>query len=60
VDPPRGDDRATEAWASDRGLSKLERFLADAAEPAPGRIQLLADPRQVGKTSLLLELAERA
>ena len=29
------------------------------AEPAPTRIQLLAGPRQVGKTTLLLELAER-
>jgi hypothetical protein len=29
------------------------------AEPAPGRIQLLAGPRQVGKTTLLLELVER-
>jgi predicted AAA+ superfamily ATPase len=28
------------------------------AEPAPGRIQLLAGPRQVGKTTLLLEIAE--
>lgn len=28
-------------------------------EPAPGRIQLLAGPRQVGKTTLLLELAGR-
>jgi len=28
-------------------------------ERAPGRIQLLAGPRQVGKTTLLLELAER-
>jgi uncharacterized protein len=28
-------------------------------EAAPGRIQLLAGPRQVGKTTLLLELAER-
>ena len=28
------------------------------AEPAPGRIQLLSGPRQVGKTTLLLELAE--
>jgi len=27
-------------------------------EPAPGRIQLLAGPRQVGKTTLLLEIAE--
>jgi hypothetical protein len=30
------------------------------AEPAPGRIQLLAGPRQVGKTTLLLELARDA
>src|SRR5512141_3163571 len=29
------------------------------AEAAPGRIQLLAGPRQVGKTTLLLELADR-
>jgi uncharacterized protein len=29
------------------------------AEPAPGRIQLLSGPRQVGKTTLLLEIAER-
>jgi uncharacterized protein len=29
------------------------------AEPAPSRIQLLAGPRQVGKTTLLLEIAER-
>src|SRR5438105_12539272 len=29
-------------------------------EPAPGRIQLLAGPRQVGKTTLVLALAERA
>lgn len=29
------------------------------AEPAPGRIQLLAGPRQVGKTTLLLEVAQR-
>lgn len=29
------------------------------AEPAPGRIQLLAGPRQVGKTTLLLEIARR-
>jgi hypothetical protein len=28
------------------------------AEPAPGRIQLLAGPRQVGKTTLMLELAQ--
>ncbi|MBI5477906.1 MAG: ATP-binding protein [Deltaproteobacteria bacterium] len=27
-------------------------------EPAPGRIQLLSGPRQVGKTTLLLELAK--
>lgn len=29
------------------------------AEPAPGRIQLLTGPRQVGKTTLLLELARQ-
>src|SRR6476659_7383329 len=29
------------------------------AEPPPGRIQLLAGPRQVGKTTLLLELTRR-
>jgi len=29
------------------------------AEPAPGRIQLLSGPRQVGKTTLVLELAKR-
>ncbi len=28
-------------------------------EPAPSRIQILTGPRQVGKTTLLLELAER-
>jgi predicted AAA+ superfamily ATPase len=32
-------------------------LLERAAEPAPGRIQLLTGPRQVGKTTLLLELA---
>jgi predicted AAA+ superfamily ATPase len=35
----------------------LEKRLA---EPAPGRIQLLSGPRQVGKTTLLLALAEQA
>lgn len=35
---------------------RLERRLA---EPAPGRIQLLTGPRQVGKTTLLLELQRR-
>jgi predicted AAA+ superfamily ATPase len=29
------------------------------SEPAPARIQLLSGPRQVGKTTLLLELADR-
>lgn len=36
-----------------------ELLLARLAEPAPGRIQLLTGPRQVGKTTLLLELADR-
>ena len=30
------------------------------ADRAPGRIQLLSGPRQVGKTTLLLELADSA
>lgn len=34
-----------------------ETLLHRLAEPAPGRIQLLAGPRQVGKTTLLLDLA---
>lgn len=34
-----------------------ELLAARLAEPAPGRIQLLAGPRQVGKTTLLLEIA---
>jgi uncharacterized protein len=34
----------------------LQRRLA---EPAPARIQLLAGPRQVGKTTLLLQILER-
>ncbi len=36
-------------------------LLTRLAEPAPGRIQLVTGPRQVGKTTLLLDLAaERA
>ena len=35
-------------------LALLRRRLS---EPAPGHIQLVAGPRQVGKTTLLLELA---
>ena len=48
--------------SSEHRLSFLEvrELLARRlAEPAPGRIQLLAGPRQVGKTTLLLELVER-
>jgi hypothetical protein len=42
------------------GFGECHELLARRlAEPAPGRIQLLAGPRQVGKTTLLLELAER-
>ncbi len=37
------------------GALLLDRLTEDA----PGRIQLLAGPRQVGKTTLLLELAQR-
>ncbi len=39
-------------YAAVRGLLRQR-----LAEPPPGRIQLLAGPRQVGKTTLLLELA---
>ena len=39
--------------------SECRQVLAQRiGEPAPGRIQLLAGPRQVGKTTLLLDLAE--
>lgn len=38
-------------------LTGLARIAARLAEPAPGLIQLLVGPRQVGKTTLLLELA---
>lgn len=34
-------------------------LLARMKEPAPGRIQLLTGPRQVGKTTLLLEIAAK-
>lgn len=37
----------------------MASLAARVAEPAPGRIQLLSGPRQVGKTTLLLELAQR-
>lgn len=36
-----------------------QTLLARLREAAPGRIQLLTGPRQVGKTTLLLELAEQ-
>jgi len=40
------------------GYGDCLRLLEDRLrEPAPGRIQLLTGPRQVGKTTLLLELA---
>lgn len=40
------------------GPAAIRRRLRERlAEPAPGRIQLVAGPRQVGKTTLLLELA---
>lgn len=48
IDSPYGYD-----FAGVRAI--LKRRLA---EPAPGRIQLLTGPRQVGKTTLLLELAQ--
>lgn len=36
--------------------AELERRLR---EPPPGRVQVLTGPRQVGKTTVLLELASR-
>jgi predicted AAA+ superfamily ATPase len=36
-----------------------ETLLKRLREPAPGRIQLLTGPRQVGKTTLLLEIAKQ-
>ncbi|HEX5044579.1 MAG TPA: AAA family ATPase [Candidatus Polarisedimenticolaceae bacterium] len=42
------------------GRTALEAQLTQRLrEPAPGRVQLLVGPRQVGKTTLLLELARR-
>ena len=42
------------------GLAACRRLLeARLREPSPSRIQLLAGPRQVGKTTLLLDLARR-
>lgn len=35
----------------------LARLSSRLREPAPGRIQILTGPRQIGKTTLLLELA---
>ena len=41
------------------GFTECRALLARRlAEPAPGRIQLLAGPRQVGKTTLLLQIVE--
>jgi predicted AAA+ superfamily ATPase len=41
-------------------FTTCRRLLAERLrEPAPGRIQLLTGPRQVGKTTLLLEIADQ-
>jgi predicted AAA+ superfamily ATPase len=37
----------------------LQVLMDRLREAAPGRIQILTGPRQVGKTTLLLELAEQ-
>jgi hypothetical protein len=36
-----------------------QRLLKRLQEPAPGHIQLLTGPRRVGKTTLLLEIAQQ-
>lgn len=42
------------------GFDECRRVLLKRmAEPAPGRIQLVSGPRQVGKTTLLLQLVEK-
>ncbi len=40
-------------------LQCRELLFKRLAEPAPGRVQLLSGPRQVGKTTLLLEIADQ-
>ncbi len=45
------------SFRMDRAECALELRLR-LSQPAPGRIQLLSGPRQVGKTTLLLEIAE--
>lgn len=47
-------NEAADSYAACRALLSMR-----LKEPAPGRIQLLTGPRQVGKTTLLLELADR-
>ncbi|MDD3928050.1 MAG: ATP-binding protein [bacterium] len=37
----------------------LKRLMTRIDEPAPGRIQMLTGPRQVGKTTILLEIARK-
>lgn len=39
-------------------VNGLEVLLSRLGEPAPGRLQLIAGPRQVGKTHLLLQAAD--
>jgi len=37
----------------------LNRLMTRIDEPAPGRIQMLTGPRQVGKTTILLEIVRK-
>lgn len=46
------EDGASHSWQA--VAAELKRRLS---EPPPGRVQVLTGPRQVGKTTLLLELA---
>ncbi len=48
-----------EGLSGETYLGCLQLLLDRLAEPAPGRVQMLVGPRQVGKTTLLLELAKR-
>lgn len=47
------------SWAEATYSAVLDELKSRLAEPAPGRVQILSGPRQVGKTTLLLEVARQ-